>query len=152
MKTIKGDLIQLAVNGHFDVIIHGCNCFCTMGDGIARAIKEEFPVALNADTATAKGDKEKLGGYSYANVNRNSHTINVINGYTQYNYYGENVLVDYDAVRTLFSRLKNDFPGKRFGYPKIGAGLAGGDWSIISAIINQELAGEDHTLVILMTS
>ncbi len=152
MTTTKGDLIQLAVNGHFDVIIHGCNCFCTMGAGIARAIKEEFPEALNADAATVKGDKEKLGGYSYASVTRNSQTINVINGYTQYNYYGENVLVDYDAVRTLFSRLKNDFPGKRFGYPKIGAGLAGGDWNIISAIINQELAGENHTLVILMTS
>jgi hypothetical protein len=30
----------------------------------------------------------------------------------------------------------------------IGAGLAGGDWEIISAIINEELYGEDHTLVI----
>ena len=29
----------------------------------------------------------------------------------------------------------------------IGGGLAGGDWNIISAIINEELAGEDHTLV-----
>lgn len=152
MKTVNGDLIQLAVNGHFDVIIHGCNCFCTMGAGIARAIKEEFPEALNADAATAEGDKEKLGGYSYAGVDRNSHTITVINGYTQYNYFGESVLVDYDAVTTLFSRLKNDFPGKRFGYPKIGAGLAGGDWSTISAIIDKELAGEDHTLVILMAS
>ena len=30
----------------------------------------------------------------------------------------------------------------------IGAGLAGGDWSRISAIINKELEGEDHTLVL----
>lgn len=35
MKTIKGDLIQLALANEFDVIIHGCNCFCTMGKGIA---------------------------------------------------------------------------------------------------------------------
>ena len=28
-----------------------------------------------------------------------------------------------------------------------GAGLAGGDWSIIAAIINEELSEEDHTLV-----
>jgi len=29
----------------------------------------------------------------------------------------------------------------------IGAGLAGGDWTVISKIINKELEGEDHTLV-----
>ena len=39
------------------------------------------------------------------------------------------------------------FGGKRIGYPLIGAGLAGGDWQIISAIINEELVGENHTLV-----
>jgi O-acetyl-ADP-ribose deacetylase (regulator of RNase III) len=41
------------------------------------------------------------------------------------------------------------FAGKRIGYPKIGAGLAGGDWSIIEEIIDRELEGEDHTLVYL---
>ncbi len=43
--------------------------------------------------------------------------------------------------------LKHNFPGKRIGYPEIGAGLARDDWKIISRIINEELAGEDHTLV-----
>jgi hypothetical protein len=32
-------------------------------------------------------------------------------------------------------------------YPKIGAGLARGDWPTIAAMIDEELAGEDHTLV-----
>ena len=44
-------------------------------------------------------------------------------------------------------RICNDFKGKKIGYPKIGAGLAGGDWDLISHIIHEELAGEDHTLV-----
>jgi O-acetyl-ADP-ribose deacetylase (regulator of RNase III) len=35
MKEIEGDLIDLAKRGHFDVVTHGCNCFCTMGAGIA---------------------------------------------------------------------------------------------------------------------
>ncbi|MER8782100.1 hypothetical protein NKH60_12735 [Mesorhizobium sp. M1006] len=43
--------------------------------------------------------------------------------------------------------VKGKFAGKRIGYPKIGAGLAGGDWETIASIINDELAGEDHTLV-----
>ena len=41
MNKIKGDLIKFAINGKFDVIIHGCNCFCTMGAGIAKTIKEK---------------------------------------------------------------------------------------------------------------
>jgi O-acetyl-ADP-ribose deacetylase (regulator of RNase III) len=43
--------------------------------------------------------------------------------------------------------VKRRFAGRRIGYPRIGAGLARGDWSIISTIIDEELAGEDHTLV-----
>jgi hypothetical protein len=30
---------------------------------------------------------------------------------------------------------------------RIGAGLAKGEWSIVEAIIDEKLAGEDHTLV-----
>jgi hypothetical protein len=33
------------------------------------------------------------------------------------------------------------------GHSKIGAGLAKGDWITIVAIIDQELADENHTLV-----
>ena len=33
MRTIEGDLIGLAKAGHFDVIVHGCNCHNTMGRG-----------------------------------------------------------------------------------------------------------------------
>ena len=33
-----------------------------------------------------------------------------------------------------------------------GAGLAGGDWDTISSIINEELEGEDHTLVVFKPS
>ncbi len=43
MQVIKGDLIQLALAKRFDVIIHGCNCHCEMGAGIARVIKKSFP-------------------------------------------------------------------------------------------------------------
>jgi O-acetyl-ADP-ribose deacetylase (regulator of RNase III) len=43
--TICGDLIRLAILGNFDVIVHGCNCFKTMGGGIAAQIKRVFPKA-----------------------------------------------------------------------------------------------------------
>ena len=61
MKIVAGDLLQLALDDHFDVIIHGCNCFCTMGAGIAASIRLEFPEALSADADTKKGIRINSG-------------------------------------------------------------------------------------------
>lgn len=149
MDRVVGDLIKLALDGKFDVIIHGCNCFCKMAAGIAKTIQEEFPEAYAADMVTNKGDRNKLGDFSYATVSRGDHEITIINGYTQFHYQGDEVLVDYDALKRVFAKVKQQFPGKRICYPKIGAGLAGGDWDRIRMTINNELAGEDHTLVVL---
>jgi len=147
MKILKGDLIHYTLNGHFDVIIHGCNCFCSMGAGIARLIRDKFPNAYQADLKTDMGDKHKLGTYSQARIKINGNIFTIVNGYTQYDFSGRSVLVDYGAVQKLFARIKKQFADQRIGYPKIGAGLAKGDWEVISDIINRELQGEDHTLV-----
>ncbi|MCK5163195.1 MAG: macro domain-containing protein, partial [Desulfobacula sp.] len=138
MNILKGDLIQFAMTGRFDVIIHGCNCFCTMGAGIAKLIRDNFPEAYQADLKTGMGDQGKLGKYSQARIQRNGSIFIIVNGYTQYDFSGHGVLVDYGAVRKLFARIKNDFTNQRIGYPKIGAGLAKGDWEMISGIINKE--------------
>ena len=143
MKIIRGNLIQLALDGKFDVIVHGCNCLHTMGAGIAAQIRKTFPEAYEADLQTPRADRKKLGTISYATI-RN---ITVVNAYTQYNWKGAAVLVNYDAVRSAFENIKKKFSGLRIGYPKIGAGLAGGDWELIAKIIDEVLVGEDHTLV-----
>ena len=147
MKIVHGDLIKLALEGKFDVIVHGCNCQCVMNSGIAKAIRTAFPEAYDADRDTSKGDRDKLGGVSIANVDRGGTEIVVINGYTQFHWRGSGVRADYDAIRSVMSEVKAGFSGKRIGYPRIGAGLAKGDWSKISRIIADELDGEDHTLV-----
>ena len=147
MKTITGDLLHLALDGRFDVIVHGCNCQCTMGKGIAASIKQQFPEAYAADLATPKGDRAKLGTISAAEVDRPPARFTVVNAYTQFHYRGPGVRADYDALRAAFAAIKRQFTGRRIAYPKIGAGLARGDWSVISRIIDDELAGEDHTLV-----
>ena len=143
MKTVKGDLIKLGRDGAFDVIIHGCNCFCVMGGGIAKSIRANFPSAYEVDQMTQRGDRSKLGKISFTKINN----LIVVNAYTQYRYGTNKRHVDYDAVRDAFRYIKKRFTGKRIGYPRIGAGLAGGDWGVISKIINEELDGEDHTLV-----
>ncbi len=148
MKIIEGDLIQLAETGHFDVIVHGCNCFCTMGAGIAAMIRDNFPQAFQADLKTDMGNRQKLGSFSHAQVKKNGNIFIVVNGYTQFDYSGPGQLADYDAIKQLFFKIKHQYSGSKIGYPKIGAGLAKGDWKIVSDIIDDALNGEDHTLVI----
>lgn len=149
MTTIHGNLITLAKEGAFDLIVYGCNCFHVSGAGVARAVRENFPQAYAADRATPEGDRAKLGTVSYAEIETEHGPLVVVNGYTQFDYSGDGVLVDYDAVRSVMKEVKRRWSGRRIGYPRIGAGLARGDWAIIASIIEEELAGEDHTLVVL---
>ena len=107
----------------------------------------QFLEAYEADLKTDIGSRDKLGSISWASVVRGKFQITVVNGYTQYSASGNGVLVDYDAILTVMKEVKNRFSGERIGYPMIGAGLARGDWSIISEIITEQLDGEDHTLV-----
>ena len=148
MKTRHGDLIELALAGEFDVIVHGCNCFHTMGAGIAKSIKHAFPEAYAADLETAKGDRDKLGSLSVAKISNTSHPLVVVNAYTQFNYRGAGPRVDYGAIKTCFEAIAERFADLRIGYPMIGAGLAGGDWARISDSIEKALAECDHTLVV----
>lgn len=147
MKRVQGDLIALALSGHFDVIVHGCNCFHTMGGGIARLIKARFPEAFEADLATPKGKRSKLGSISAATITRGDVTFDIVNAYTQFSFGTQKRQVDYDAVSACFEKVAERFSSARIGYPLIGAGLAGGDWREIESRISDALDGLDHTLV-----
>ena len=147
MKTVTGDLIAMAQEGKFDVIVHGCNCFCTMGAGIARSVKQNFPEAFEVDKQTVKGDKSKLGTLTSADILiKDGMTVTVVNAYTQYDFWSKKP-INYKAVRDVFKLISEMYAGLQIGYPKIGAGLAGGDWNKIASIIDEELDGEDHTCV-----
>lgn len=155
MKTVKGDLIEMASEGEFDIIIHGCNCFHTMGSGIAAQIRSEYPEAYKADLKTNKGNYLKLGEYSAAQVrNKNNKIFYIMNAYTQFRYgidrgpYENSVHVDYSAIRLVFKKIvenTNNFVREiNIGFPMIGAGLAGGDWDVILNIIEEETFGSKH--------
>lgn len=147
MKIIRGDLIEFAKACAFDLIIHGCNCQCRMGRGIALTIKQQFPEAYAADCQTIVGDRQKLGNFTTAQIDRDGANFTIVNGYTQFDWKGEGVLADYAAIRSVFRHVKQQFCGQRIGYPKLGAGLARGDWAVIGEIIDTELIDENHTYV-----
>lgn len=146
----QGNLIAAAENGDIDVLVHGCNCFCVMGAGIARAIKEQYPNAYYIDQQTARGDVNKLGtinGVFYTTSLGN--TLAIVNAYTQFSFGHDQVHADYTAIRNCMMEIKKKFSGRRIGLPMIGCGLAGGDWNIVSVIIDEELGDEDVTIMYL---
>ena len=150
MRIRQGNLVELAQQGQFDVIVHGCNCFNTMGAGIARQIAHVFPQARLVDLATPKGDRFKLGTYSHAIVHAlNGRRIVILNAYTQYTFNRQEKVVDIGAIDKVFQRIEKAFAGSHIAYPKIGAGLAGGNWNDIAPVIDARLLGQRHTLVVL---
>lgn len=155
MKVVTGDILAMAGRGEFDLIVHGCNCEGNMGAGLAKQIKEEYPAAHEADKKSASIDPtKKLGGVIGVTVTSNDNpaiNFTILNGYTQLKSRGATrgeVLVDYDAIRSIFKTIAKNYPRYRIGYPKIGAGKAHGDWDTIKTIIAEELDGMDHTLVV----
>lgn len=150
IQIVPGDLLELARGRYFDVIAHGCNCFCAMGRGIAGSIQIMFPEAYEADKATTVGDRSKLGTCTYAHVPiGDGHALTVVNAYTQFHWNGDGVeiLADYDAIRSCMKWIKQHHHGQRIGLPKIGAGLARGDWDVILRIIQDVLGDESVTVV-----
>ena len=146
IKYIEGDAIRAAANGDIEVVIQGCNCFNTMGAGIAAGIKNTWPGAYEEDWKTTKGDREKLGTFTSFYDPATGATI--VNAYTQFTYWDTNDMLSYKAIEKCMREIKERFKGKKIGMPKIGCGLARGDWGIVERIINDELEGEDVTVYI----
>jgi O-acetyl-ADP-ribose deacetylase (regulator of RNase III) len=114
-----------------------------MGAGIAKAIKKEWPEVSLADHCSRYGDRNKLGSFTHVDMG----SLTILNLYTQFKYTSLEVDVEYGALRRCMKAIKKRYSGKRIGLPMIGCGLAGGDWNIVSQIIDDELGDEDITIV-----
>lgn len=154
MKTVKGNLIDLAEQGEFNIVVQGCNCFETMGSGIAREIKARYPTAYEADIKYSHaGDYNKLGCFSVMPGKR----FNIVNAYTQYGFNrdgSDTDVFEYDSFKLILKKLAYIYPGAHFGFPYIGMGLAGGDKDRIIGMlesfakaIDKAAAGGSVTLV-----
>lgn len=148
LKHTKGNLLDLAEAGEFDIVVQGCNCFNTMGGGIAREIRERYPMAALVDNETEKGDYNKLGNYTTAFTGK----FLIVNAYTQYNMSQGTDVFEYTAFQLILEKLIHAYGDKRIGLPYIGMGLAGGAKEIILDMIhefanNVTAAGGSVTLV-----
>lgn len=148
IKT-KGNLLDMAVNGDFDVIVHGCNCFNTMGSGIARQIKDRFNAAWKADYDTEPEDYNKLGNYTSAVIPNKGGVFVIVNAYTQYQFGGGKDYFEYESFAVILKKLAYSYSDSRFGFPYIGMGLAGGDAPRIISMLEDFANNVDGTVTLV---
>lgn len=154
IKTENGDLIQMFKDNKFHGVAHGCNCFYAMNSGIAKTVREEFIEAYRADLKSPYGDPIKLGDMTAAKVAQGT----IFNLYTQYRPGKQ------DDLKQLYSNIEKAFDTlneriERFveenllelpyelGIPKIGSGIAGGDWNEIQDMVEKYLTVPQVTVV-----
>ena len=147
VKYVTGDLIKMALDGNFSVVIHGTNCFNTMGAGIAKQIKETFPKAYKADQRTTLGDKTKLGSFSEAKCQISDRSIIVCNLYTQYKYGSLVKDVDYRHLEESLVAVREKYWLYDIGSPIIGNGLGRGNKRVILDIYEDVFRHVDITVV-----
>lgn len=148
VRVVRGDLFR----GAYNVLAHGCNCFCNMGAGVARRVAREYPAAVRADMATPRGARSKLGKFSRSAEKDGTLVYNL---YTQYRYGPKSQQnVDYSALQRALERMRGDveaqFSGRpdspRIAMPMIGCGFGGGSWDKVRPIVEKTLRGMDVTV------
>jgi O-acetyl-ADP-ribose deacetylase (regulator of RNase III) len=134
-----GDLLEQNDLTH---IAHQANLYHTFGAGLAAQIADKYPSVVRADKRTQYGAIEKQGSYSMAWGDRKTKRPVIVNLYTQNGKGGTNYHAMEHALSALEKQLaaeqqKADRPAK-LGLPyRLGCGIAGGNWAIVSGIIDK---------------
>jgi len=127
----KGNLLDVQTG----VIAHGVNCQGVMGSGVALAIRQKYPEVYTKYSllCSKNSDIDLLGNYQFVSVGEN---LSVVNLFTQLNY-GRSATryISYDAIDDAFRGCFSLLDNETLNIPYIGAGLGGGNWKIISSII-----------------
>lgn len=135
-KYIVGDITKTELK----YIAHGCNCQNKMESGVAKDLYEAFP-------EVKQNYHRYFDRYGYLGEVHEAYSdsrLSILNCFTQkyYGYDGKKY-VNYAAVVKCFEKLANLIPmGEKLAIPKIGCGLAGGDWNIVEQLIN-DTVGDD---------
>lgn len=145
VKYLKGDLLESGC----DYICHQVNCLGIMGSGIARQIREKWPKVYDVYSAHCyeTGKYSLLGDIDIVPLADGN---NVINMYSQLDCgYDGKRYTSYDAFDKALHKIKSCVKkNSTIGFPKnIGCGLGGGDWRIVSAMIEAVL-GDQYDICI----
>lgn len=120
------------------IIAHGCNCRGVMGSGVAAIVRRKYPDAYERYIAEYQQYGLELGDVQLVAIDDEG-TQFIANCMTQDNFGTDRRQVDYEAVYNSFERLKElayQHDISDIAMPQIGCGLAGGDWSIVEAMLH----------------
>jgi O-acetyl-ADP-ribose deacetylase (regulator of RNase III) len=133
IEYVKGDLLQTELRH----ILHGCNAKGSMGPGVAKSIRDKYSLAYQ-DYYDAYNNYGLDLGNIIVSVQPNGKVIH--NAITQLSYGRDRsrVYVSYWSIAEVFRKV-NQWGIEEIAIPKIVAGLANGDWSVIEAIIENTL-------------
>lgn len=151
INIVKGDILD-TLEG---VIAHGCNCQGVMGSGVAAAIRARYPKVYEVYRAAYTETHRRYGKTNYLPLGdiipvQVSDKLTVVNLLTQ-DFFGRNNMryVSYDAIERAFVSLAHFCIEKghdTVNIPLIGAGLGGGNWRIISTIIEEAFSSVNRSL------
>lgn len=153
----KGNLLE----SDCDYICQQVNCMGKMNSGIAKQIREKWPIVYQ--NYMAKCNFSHPSGYIHPELllgdiqivglwddyNETKFHQSVINLYSQLNYgYDGRRYTSYDAFWNCVNLIKQSVPtDKKIGFPyNIGCGLGGANWNVILTMIDTVLA--DYTVEI----
>lgn len=150
VEIINHDLLTLDC----DIFCHQVNCQGRMGSGIAKTIKEKYPIVFEEYINFCKNaisSKNLLGKCQIININDNLLCANLF-GQLYYGYDGE-LYTNYEGLKCALMNLY-DFCSysetKKWiiGIPyNIGCGLAGGDWNIVYKMILEIFENDNNITV-----
>lgn len=143
VSYVEGDLLTR----NECVLIHGCNTLGKMGSGFAGALRKRFPATVYPYFETHRKFGLSLGSVLW--VENNGLLVGHCMTQATIGHDGRQH-VSYEAIQACMKEVnlaaQVGVPGTSFekgfsrvAMPLIGAGLAGGDWNIISGIISQEM-------------
>lgn len=121
-------------------VAHCCNAQGRMGSGFAKELRDRNPSVYDAYAADYRVENVFLG-QAYPITGDDGRIYFNIIGQEFFGYDGARY-VSYDALATAFeniSMLAESLRMTHLAMPLIGAGLAGGKWSVISNIIESHL-------------
>lgn len=147
---IIGDATQPAIRkGEYSVICHCCNTLGAWGRGFVIPLGNRFPNAkLNYQKFIKSTPADKrLGQVSCEKVSSNIIVANIMGQERIYKTKDGKIPLDYDALRKGFEgvidRMKLTNVPFTIHMPRIGCGLAGGDWNIVENIIKEVFGEKD---------
>jgi len=135
IKVIEGDLLL----AEEDIIGHQVNCQGVMGSGVAKLLKEKYPVMYSSylEYCKEKTPEQLLGKLQIVPAGGKA----VANLFGQLKFgRSKTVYTDYDALKQALNILKSYAKerGLSVALPyNIGCGLANGSWDIVEKIIKE---------------